>query len=787
MSKKSKKHQDPFAEREASRYDNPIPSREFILEFLQERGRPATFEEVAAGLGIDDEDLLEALRRRLIAMERDGQLIRNRKKGYGPVQKMGLIRGRVIGHRDGFGFLVPDDGGDDLFLPERQMRALFDGDRIIARVSGIDRRGRLEAALVEVLERGVTRIIGRFVSEAGAYFVIPDNTRIRQQILVTPENAMGAKVGQIVVVELIAQPTKWSSPIGKVVEVMGQHMAPGMEIDIATRSYNLPYIWSTVVEKEIAKIKPHVLTKDKAGRVDLRELPLVTIDGEDARDFDDAVYCEQSKAGWKLWVAIADVSHYVQPGTALDEEAQARGNSVYFPERVIPMLPEILSNGLCSLNPKVDRLCMACEIHLTPEGNIKRYRFHEAVMRSHARLTYTEVAAILDHSNPELAQKYEELVPHLNALFGLYKILHKWRVKRGAIDFEIPETKILFSADRKIERIVSSKRNDAHRIIEECMLLANVCAAEFLDKHKMPALFRNHLGPAPDKLIDVRKFLHELGIKFGGGEKPDPQHYAKALQQAANRPDASLIQTVMLRSLAQAVYQAENLGHFGLAFDAYAHFTSPIRRYPDLLVHRAIKHILAKCKPKTFIYDAEKMAKFGSHCSMTERRADDATREVINWLKCEFMLDKVGQVFEGIVSGVTGFGIFVTLKDIFVDGLVHITSLKNDYYRFDAIHHRLTGERTGTTYRIGDKVKVRVAKVDLDERKMDFDFVEGLQPKDAKSSKIEKKPKKNKNKATKGKPIKEPAQEFKKPGKKPANKKRKAYKPKKPKSKKPKE
>ncbi|NNM60447.1 MAG: ribonuclease R [Legionellales bacterium] len=750
----TKKHKqiDPFAEREAAKYGNPIPSREFILQLLQERGQPALYEDIAIALHIDSEDGLEALRRRLRAMERDGQLIRNRREGYGLLEKMGLIRGRVMAHRDGFGFLVPDEGGADLFLPERQMRALFDGDRVVARISGVDRRGRSEAAIVEVLERGITQFIGRFAVEAGACFVLPDNPRIRQQILIPPEHTNHAVNGQIVMAELIIQPTKYSYPIGKVVEILGQHMAPGMEIDISIRSHNLPYEWPHQALEEIKNLKPRVSAKDKEGRLDLRELPLVTIDGEDARDFDDAVYCEPTKQGWCLRVAIADVSHYVKIDTALDSAAQERGNSVYFPERVIPMLPEILSNELCSLKPKVDRLCMVCEIHLSKIGEVKRYEFHQAVMKSKARLTYEEVAAIIDGKDEVITKKYKALVPHLNNLYQLYLVLKKQRAERGAIDFELPETRIIFDSERKIEKIVSRERNDAHRLIEECMLLANVCAAEFLDSHKMPALYRNHLGPTPDKLADVRKFLGELGLKLGGGDQPAPKNYAKLLKQTVNRPDISLIQTVLLRSLAQAVYQSENQGHFGLAYDAYSHFTSPIRRYPDLLVHRSIKHRLAKRKPQTFAYDHDKITKLGGHCSMTERRADDATREATNWLKCEFMLNKVGQTFDGIISGVTGFGVFVTLTDIFVDGLVHITSLKNDYYRFDPVHHRLTGERGGKTYRIGDAIRVSVVRVDLDERKIDFDLIENItqsaskSPAPAKGAKSKKKsPTKSKN------------------------------------------
>ena len=722
--KKKHKHLDPFAAREAQNYSSPIASREYLLSLIEARGNPVLFEEIADELALVSEDNLEALRRRLIAMERDGQIIRNRRGGYGLLEKMGLVRGRVISHRDGFGFLVSDDGGKDLFLPERQMRALFDGDRVVARISGVDRRGRYEAAVVEVLERGVTSIIGRFVTEAGTNFVLPDNPRIRHQVLIPPEHTAGAVNGQIVMVELVSQPTKWSYPIGKVSAVLGEHMAPGMEIDIAIQSHQLPHVWSESLLDDIKSLKATVATKDKADRLDLRDLPLVTIDGDDARDFDDAVYCERTRQGWTLWVCIADVSHYVRPGTALDAAALERGNSVYFPERVIPMLPEILSNELCSLKPKVDRLCMACEISLSKTGEVKSYRFHNALMRSKARLTYTVVSEVLTTGHAKDVP--ENLIPHIKDMHDLYCILKAARDERGAIDFDMPETKIIFGSDRKIEKIVSTERNDAHRLIEEFMLMANVCAARYLLAAKIPALYRNHAGPTVDKLVDVRKFLGEMGLKLLGGDEPSPQHYAKVLKQAAKRNDANLIQMVMLRSLAQAAYQSENQGHFGLAYEAYTHFTSPIRRYPDLLVHRAIKHILAKGKPKTFLYDADKMAKFGGHSSMTERRADDATRDVTSWLKCEFMLDKVGQSFDGIISGVNAFGLFVTLKDIFVDGLVHITALKNDYYHFDPIHHRLSGERTGTMYCIGDSMRVRVARVNLDDRKIDFELSDTL-------------------------------------------------------------
>lgn len=719
MAKSSKRIQDPFAEREAQKYDNPIPSREYIITLLDKRGKPMIFEDIASALTIEDPEQQEALRRRLIAMSRDGQLIHTRRDGYGIVANMGLIRGRVLAHRDGFGFLQPDDGSKDLFLPERQMRKVFHGDRVVVRITGEDRRGRREAAIVEILERSTTQVVGRLLSEGGAYFVLPDNKLIRHQVLIPNDALHGASAGQIVVASIIVQPSKLTYPVGRVVEVLGEHMAPGMEIDIALRSYDLPHVWPEAVLAEAKTFAPKVLKNDLAGRLDLRDLALITIDGKDAKDFDDAVYCERKGKGWRLIVAIADVAHYVHSGTALDKEAENRGNSVYFPGNVIPMLPEVLSNGLCSLNPLVDRLCMAVDIILDSKCNIKSYQFHNAVMRSQARMTYEDVWEILS-DDKILQKKYHTLLPHIFDLYELFQHLHKNRELRGAIDFEFPETQIVFTDDKKIAEIVPRYRNDAHRLIEECMLVANVCAAEFLKKHKMAALFRNHLGPDPDKLQTVREFLAPLGLQLRGGAQPKPKDYAKVLIQAQKRDDASLIQTVLLRSLSQAVYAASNEGHFGLAFDAYAHFTSPIRRYPDLLVHRAIKHALNPKKTKRFAYTNEDMTRLGSHCSMTERRADDATRAAIDWLKCEFMLDKIGNVYPGKISSVTAFGLFVTLDELFVDGLIHVTSLKDDYYSFNPKQHSLTGQRTGLQYKQGQAVLVQVVGVNLDDRKIDF-------------------------------------------------------------------
>jgi len=698
---------DPEAAREAEKYENPIPSRELILQHLSERGSPAAREQLVDEFGLVSEEDIEALRRRLRAMERDGQLIYTRRGTYAPVDKLDLVCGRVSGHRDGFGFLIPDDGSDDLFLSPAQMRLVFDGDRCLARVAGLDRRGRREGAIVEVISRAHESIVGRYHIESDVGFVIPDNPKIQQEVLVTPGRALNAKPGQFVEVKITHWPTPRFQPQGDIVEVIGNYMAPGMEIDVALRSFDIPHVWPEAVLKEASRLKPEVEEKDKHKRVDLRHLPFVTIDGEDARDFDDAVYCEKP-GGWKLltggfrlYVAIADVSHYVKVGSALDKEAEVRGNSVYFPERVVPMLPEELSNGLCSLNPRVDRLAMVCEITLSKSGKMTDYQFYEAVIHSHARLTYNKVSCMLEQprsaEGKRLSAEYAEVLPHLKQLYALYKVLLKARHTRGAIDFETQET--------RIAEIKPTERNDAHKLIEECMLCANVATAAFLQKHDIPALYRVHDGPPLERQEKLRAFLGELGLSLHKGkEGPTPKDYQALLERIQGRPDFHVIQTVMLRSLSQAVYSAENHGHFGLNYEAYAHFTSPIRRYPDLLVHRAIRSVIrsrrdtphvrregATSMPKARIYpyDEAALEQLGEQCSMTERRADEATRDVTNWLKCEFMKDRVGETFPGVITAVTGFGLFVELTDIYVEGLVHVTAMPGDYYHFDPLHHRL--------------------------------------------------------------------------------------------------
>ncbi len=742
MARRTKPLLDPFAQREAEKYTNPIPSREYILDHLKKIGCLIKRDELCQALGLHDPEAVEALRRRLRAMERDGQIVLTRREGYGLPKKMNLVRGRIIGHRDGFGFLVPDDGSDDLFLSTRQMQLVFHGDRVLVRVVGMDRRNRREGIIAEVLERNTPSLVGRLFTEKGVSFVVPANTRITQSILVSPEDQAGARPGQLVVVEITSYPSFHKQAIGHITEILGDHMAPGLEIEVAIRNYNIPHVWPDAVQKEIYSLEKAVLDTADTTRVDLTELPFVTIDGQDARDFDDAVYCERNKKQWRLLVAIADVSHYVALNSALDQEAQNRGNSVYFPNHVVPMLPEILSNELCSLKPEVARHCLVCEMHLSAKGELKKFTFYPATIYSHARLVYEKVSQWLETEKYPAA--YAAIFPHLQNLHQLYEVLRENREKRGAIDFETTETRVIFDKARKIEKIVPTERTVAHRIIEECMLLANVSAAQFLIKAKIPSLFRIHAAPTTEKLTDLRAFLAELGLRLPGRKIPKPKDYALFLKSITTRADISLIQTVLLRSLSQAVYSPENIGHFGLAFDAYTHFTSPIRRYPDLIVHRAIRHILAKQKPKKFSYDAVTMARLGEHCSTTERRADEATREVLDWLKCEFMRERIGEHFSGIITNVTGFGLFVELKDIYVEGLVHVTALQNDYYQFDPKKHCLIGERTGKVYRLGDPIKVCIGRVDLDQRKIDFELCQNVTTQKVKTSRNRNKHRKKK-------------------------------------------
>jgi ribonuclease R len=715
------KKSDPFYKREVEKYENPIPSREFILEYMEEYGKPISRKQLREAFGIKKEDQKEALRRRLIAMTRDGQLFSNRRGLYALVNQMDSLRAYILSHPDGFGFARPENGDKDIYLSPWQMRSLFPSDKVLVQVVQKEGRSRKEGIVVEILERNTEQVVGHYQEENGLCFVEPENKQITQTVLILPDKVGKAKPGQLVVANILTYPTMKHQATGEVTEILGDHMRPGLEADIAIRSFNIPYRWDESVEEEIKKIDLEIKPEERKKRKDLSALDFVTIDGEDAKDFDDAVYCEtlKEKKGWRLWVAIADVSHYVKPHTALDAEAQKRGNSVYFPNKVVPMLPEILSNHTCSLRPKEEKLTVVCEMHISEHGALLSYDFYRAVICSKARLTYVEVANMLDS---EKALKSTAFVfPMLQDLLKLYKTLHKNREKRGALDFDTMETKIAFNEAGKIKVIEPVERNVAHKMIEECMLIANLATASYLSQHKALTLYRVHEGPDPEKLDNLRDLLKLLGLRLTGGKTPTTLDFAKLLERTHNRLDTHLIQTVILRSMQQAVYSPENKGHFGLAYESYLHFTSPIRRYPDLIVHRCIGHILDKTSG---FEEKEKIRALGEHCSMTERRADDATRDATAWLKCEYMLDKQGQKFKGIITGVTNFGLFVELQNIYVEGLIHVTSLPNDYYHFDPIQHTLIGKRTGKTYRLGTSVMVQVVGVSLESRQIDLDWVE---------------------------------------------------------------
>ncbi len=699
----------------------PIPERDDVLAALRSHGAPMPARSLFKALGLPSRKQQDAMRRRLSAMIRDGQIITNRRGDYCLVARLDVITGRVVGHRDGYGFVIPDDGGDDLYLAPRQMREIMHGDRVAVRLKGRDNRGRAEGSLVEVLERNSNEVVGRYVREGGLGFVIPDNSRITHQISIQPRKTGGAKPGDIVVAEILDQPEKNRQPLGRVSEVLGNPDQPGMETEVAIRAHGIPFRWPDEALAKADSFGGRVAPRDKAGREDIREMPLVTIDGPDAKDFDDAVYCEKAGAGWRLLVAIADVSHYVRPDSALDGEAADRGTSVYFPRKVVPMLPESLSNGLCSLNPRVDRLCMVCEMHVNDAGEVTVSRFFEGLMRSHARLIYDEVGAALD-GDERTRRRLGNLMPRLEALRDVFQALLGARRERGAIEFELPEVKFKFGRDGKIARAESTTRNDAHRLIEECMIAANVEAAKFLRKHHVPALYRVHGGPEQEKMEELAVFLEAYGIRLPRRDRIEPRHYNAIVRQIVGRPDEALIETVLLRSLPRAVYQPRNIGHFGLALEEYVHFTSPIRRYPDLMVHRGIRKVLQGGLGE-FPYGKGEMESLGKHCSTTERRADDATRDAMSWLKCEFMADKLGEEFDAIVTGVADFGLFAQIVDLQIEGLVHVSSLGSDYFHRDVVHRRLKGERTGESFQLADRIRVRVIRVDLEDRKIDFEPV----------------------------------------------------------------
>jgi ribonuclease R len=721
---------DPRREAEASRYENPIPSREYLLETLREAGEPLNADAIAERLRLTDRTLRAALDKRLGAMVRDGQLLANRNGDYLLIDRTSLVTGTVQGHRDGFGFLRPDDGGDDLFLPPSQMREAMHGDRVAARVAGVDPRGRKEGTVVEVLERRTKQVAGRFHIETNIGFVVPDNRRIAHRVAIPAKDRGAAKDGNLVVAEIVQPPGRYSEAVGRVTRVLpeGGGVA-ATAVDLAVASHQLPHEFSAAVVREARKFGKAV-TGESAGdtadeRFDLRDVPLVTIDGEDARDFDDAVYATATKTGWRVLVAIADVSHYVRPGMALDESARERATSVYFPNRVIPMLPEQLSNHLCSLMPEVDRLCMVCEMSVGRDGKISRSKFYSGLMRSQARLTYTRAAEVLIERSPRArAALPEPVLDSLEALYDVYRALRRRREQRGALDFESSEIKVVVDAEGKVSDLRAYPRNDAHRLIEECMIASNVEAARFLKKHRMPGLYRVHAQPDEERILELKRFLATRGLLLETQGEMDPQKLQQTLRAVQGRPDAAMLEGMIIRSLAQAVYQPENIGHFGLALVEYSHFTSPIRRYPDLLTHRAIRHALAGGTADNFVHSARQMEQLGQECSFAERRADEASRDVTAFLKCEYMRDKIGEEFPAVVTGVVEFGLFVQLEGMQVDGLVHVSTLGHEYFRFEEDRRALVADRSGTRYTLGDKLRVRLTRVDPSERKMDFELVE---------------------------------------------------------------
>jgi ribonuclease R len=700
------------------------PDRQDILNLFEDQGRPLQRREIVERLHVVSDDSREILRRRLKAMVRDGQLVKNRRNAYGLPKKMDLLAGRISAHKDGYGFVMPDNGESDLYLSPRQMRSVLHGDRVLASVIGVDARGRREGAVREVLERAHQRVVGRFVEESGIARVVPDDPRITQDVLVAVKDTLGARPGQVVVAEILQQPGERQPPVGRVVEILGKSGAPGMATEIAIRNFDLPYEWPKKAEKEAEAFGDSVTEAMCEGRRDLRDLPLVTIDGADARDFDDAVYAQRRKNGWRLVVAIADVSSYVKPGSALDDEARRRATSVYFPGRVIPMLPEALSNGLCSLKPDVDRLCLVCDMSINDSGVVTRARFDAAVMKSQARLTYQQVWDWLVSGKELIRPAATEVSTSLKDLYGLYKALRRARTRRGAIDFESTEVQFQFDERGAVADIVPYERNDAHMLIEECMITANVQAAAFLLRNKLPAPFRAHEPPQPDRLESLEQFLRGLGIRVPWKSRPEPRDFENIVQQIKGRDDKPLIMAVLLRAQSLATYQAGNTGHFGLALEAYAHFTSPIRRYPDLLVHRAIHYVNENHGARGYPWSRDEMDKVCEKCSHLSRRAEEAERDVNDRLKAYFMEQHIGDTFKGLVTGVTSFGLFVELTQNHVSGLVHITSLPNDYYHFDPVVHRLTGDRTGKVYQLAQKVTVKVMAVNLEDRKIDFELVQ---------------------------------------------------------------
>jgi len=707
-----------FRKVDGKNYKHQIPNRNELLDYFKRVHQPLKVNDISRVFGLKGIGMRALLLEKLQKMVRTGQIIENRREEFYFTEKLELLTGTVSAHSDGFGFVQRDDGNQDIYLSAWEMRLLIDGDRVTVKLVANNRRDRLEGRVVEVLEHRLSKVVGQFIRERGIGVVIPDNPKISHKIMIPKGEALSAKPGQIVVVRILEYPSDVEQAVGKVIQVIGGVDKKGIATEIAIHSHDIPTIWPKEVRKYVKRISSTISTDAKKDRLDLRDMALVTIDGTDARDFDDAVFCESSSSGWRLVVAIADVGYYVEKGTPLDQEAIKRGTSVYFPDRVVPMLPEVLSNGLCSLNPRVDRLCMVCDMKVDKEGKVIEFRFYEGLMRSAARLTYEQVNSLF--LNKEHTTVPKNLHKPLSHLRDLYMALAKARRRREAIELDIPQARIKLDDKGMVTNIELVSRNDAHRLIEECMIVANVQAAKFLRRHRIAGLYRNHAKPDPDRFDELRQYLLSLGLKVSHSEHVKPWHFNRILQQVQGRSDAQAISMIMLRSLAHAEYHPRNIGHFGLSLDAYAHFTSPIRRYPDLLVHRAIRHIINGSKVGSYGYDGSNMERLGVISSAHERRAEGATREVEASLKCQFMLDKVGNDYDAHITGVTNFGVFVQLPDLQIDGLIHVTNLLNDYYHFEQKEMCLIGKKTGTRYEIGNQLRVMVSYVDLESKRVDF-------------------------------------------------------------------
>jgi len=699
-------------------------STDIVLKYLSQRNEPANTKAIAETLGRVGKDGRQETFDILETLRDEGKVSQLSKHRWAMKHAIVEHRGRIVGHVDGHGYVLTDETREKVFLRAHDMRDVLHNDIVNVRITGRDRRQKLFGQITDIVERGNLVIVGRYFSESNVHFVVPDDQRIGQDVYVLPEHTAGAESGQVVSIKITKHPTKNFQPLGEIVEVLGDYMSPGMEIEIAIRKHQLPHEWPSAVERQAESFSEDVSEKDFEGRTDIRDLPLVTIDGEDARDFDDAVYCQPLENGRdRLVVAIADVSSYVKEQSPLDQEAWERGTSVYFPNNVIPMLPEVLSNGLCSLNPKVNRLCFVCDMTIDADGEIEAYDFYQAVMYSHARLTYTQVAALIS-GDAQASNIPSELQSSIHHLYALSNKLGKRRRGTGTIEFEIPEPIIIFDENRKIERVEARERNDAHRLIEECMLAANICASLMLDDSGAAGIYRVHDAPDEDKIADTRAFLRQFKLLLAGGDAPNPEHFSEVINAVEDPITAKIVQTALLRSMKQARYDAENTGHFALNFDSYTHFTSPIRRYSDLLVHRQIRRLLDKPDLQDTDEKFIQVDKTAEQTSSTERRAESATREAVQWLKCEFMSHKIGDNLFGVVSSVTEFGVFVELEEFYVDGLVHITSLGQDYYRYEADHRRLVGEHSGRVYQTGDRLEVQVARVDMDQGRIDFSLTD---------------------------------------------------------------